>query len=142
MDMGRYLAAAACAALIGTGCSSQSGATLSGSVTYDGTPVAQGSITLTPSDGKGPIAGGEIVAGRYTITGLVPGKKLVQISSTEESGVVLSSADLAKAAQTGKPAAPPPKEIVPPNAVGNGVTVEVQSGDQTHDFALKKPGTT
>jgi hypothetical protein len=139
--MKRFFMAAACAALIGAGCSSQSGSSLSGSVTYEGTPVAKGSITLTPSDGKGPIAGGEIVAGRYHITGLVAGKKLVQISSTEESGVVLSSADLAKAAQTGKPAAPPPKEIVPPNAVGNGVTVEVQSGDQTHDFALKKPGT-
>jgi len=137
--MRRFLAAAT-ALLVGAGCQMESGATLSGNVTYEGTPLAKGSITLTPSDGKGPIAGGEITAGRYSISGLVPGKKQVQIAAAEESGPPLSSADLANAAKSGKPAAPPPKEIVPPNAVGNGAIIEVQAGTHTHDFALKKPG--
>ncbi|HZN36427.1 MAG TPA: hypothetical protein VFB80_21505 [Pirellulaceae bacterium] len=138
--MRRLLALATSVILISAGCGMDSGATLTGSVTYEGTPLAKGSITLTPSDGKGPIAGGEITAGRYSISGLVPGKKQVQIAAAEESGPPLSSADLANAAKSGKPAAPPPKEIVPPNAVGNGAIIEVQAGTHTHDFALKKPG--
>src|SRR5262245_4914570 len=137
--MRRLLALAAGALLLSAGCGADSGATLSGSVTYEGTPVAKGSITLTPSDGKGPIAGGEIKEGKYGISGLVPGKKQVQITAAEEAGPVLSSADLANAAKTGRPAVPPPKEIVPPNAVGNGATIEVQAGSHKHDFALKKP---
>src|SRR5262245_37074152 len=98
--MRRLLALAASAILLGAGCGTESGAALSGSVTYEGMPVAKGSITLTPSDGKGPIAGGEITAGRYTLTGLAPGKKVVQITAAEETAVVLSSADLAAAAKS------------------------------------------
>ena len=30
-------------------------------------------------------------------------------------------------------------DIVPPDATGNNVTIEVKAGDNTQDFALKKP---
>lgn len=126
------------AALV-AGCGSGGGTTVSGSVTYEATPVASGQIMFTPADGKGPIVGGPIAAGSYSVSDLTPGQKVVQISSSEDAVVILTSEDLAKAAQTGKPAAPPPKVMVPPQATGNGATVEIKSGRQTLDFHLKKP---
>lgn len=130
---------ALCSAAILAGCGSGSGTVVSGTVTYEGEPVAKGQITFTPADGKGPVAGDVIAAGKYRVIDLVPGQKVVQITSVEESAVVLSSADMAAAAASGKPAAPPPKVLVPPDAVGNGATVEVKGGSQVHDFPLKKP---
>ena len=120
------------------GCGDGSRSVVSGTVTYEGEPVAKGQITFTPADGKGPIAGGEITAGKYRLTDLVPGQKVVQITAVDDSAPVLSSADMAQAAASGKPAAQP-KVLVPPDAAGNGATVEVKSGSQTHDFPLKKP---
>jgi hypothetical protein len=121
------------------GCGSESGAIVSGNVTYEGAPVASGQIMFTPADGKGPIVGGPIAAGAYSVSDVLPGQKVVQISSIEDAAVALSSEDLARAAQTGKPAAPPPRILVPPDAEGNGKTIEVKSGKQAVDFHLKKP---
>lgn len=125
-------------AILIAGCGGGSGSVVTGTVTYEGEPVAKGQITFTPADGKGPIAGGEIVAGKYRVTDLAPGQKLVQITAVDDPAPVLSSADLAAAAASGKPAAPPPKVLVPPDAVGNGATVEVKAGSQVHDIALQK----
>jgi hypothetical protein len=108
-------------------------------VTYEGVPVASGQIMFTPGDGKGPIIGAPINAGKYQVDDVPPGQKIVQISSIEDAGAILSSEDLANAAKSGKPAAPPPKTLVPPNAVGNGDRIEIKSGRQTLDFHLKKP---
>ena len=53
-------------ALVIAGCSDGAGlADVTGSITVDGAPAEKGSITFIPDDGKGPTAGGEIVAGRY-----------------------------------------------------------------------------
>ena len=125
--------------LLLSGCGSGAGTVVTGSVTYEGQPVAKGEITFTPADGIGPVAGGEIVAGQYRVTELAPGPKVVQVTSVEDSAPVLSSADMAQAAASGKPAAPPPKVLVPPDAIGNGATVEIKAGSQQHDFPLKKP---
>jgi hypothetical protein len=125
--------------LLVAGCGGGSGSVVTGAVSYEGEPVAKGQITFTPADGKGPIAGDDIVAGKYRVVDLAPGQKIVQITAVDDSAPILSSADMAKAAASGKPAAPPPKVLVPPDAVGNGATVEVKAGSQTHDFTLKKP---
>jgi hypothetical protein len=124
------------------GCGTGGGTIVSGTVSYEQTPVASGQIMFTPADGKGPIVGGPISAGSYQLTDVTPGQKVVQISSTADAPVILTSEDLAKAAQTGKPAAPPPQNVVPPTAAGNGATVEVKPGRQTLDFHLKKPAGT
>ncbi len=39
---------------------------VSGTVSYDGKPVEDGSITFTPTDGKGQGGGGTIKDGKYT----------------------------------------------------------------------------
>jgi hypothetical protein len=121
------------------GCGNGSGTIVSGQVTYEDAPLASGRIMFTPADGKGPIVGGEISAGNYTLSDVLPGQKVVQISASEDAPVILTTADLAKAAQSGKPAAPPPIVTVAPNAVGNGTTVEIKAGRQSLDFHLKKP---
>jgi len=115
------------------------GTVVTGNITYEGQPVEKGQITFTPADGKGPIGGGEIAGGKYSVSGLEPGQKVVQITATEDSTPILSSADMAAAAASGKPVAPSPKNLVPSDAVGNGATVDLKSGNQKLDFALKKP---
>jgi hypothetical protein len=60
--------------------------TVSGTVTFNGEPVAKGAISLFPSDGKGVPVGGLITDGRYTITGVAPGEKIVQLSAPIVAG--------------------------------------------------------
>jgi hypothetical protein len=62
---------------------------VSGEVTFNGQPVAEGTISLEPADGNGPSVGGKIVRGKYELTGNaapLPGKKLVRISATHKTG--------------------------------------------------------
>lgn len=60
-------------------------ATVSGVVTFNGEAVPKGSITFLPVDGKGSAFGGPIVAGRYSVSGVSPGAKIVQLSSPVEA---------------------------------------------------------
>ncbi len=62
-----------------------------GEVTFDGRPVEEGTITLTPTDGHtGPGTGGTITNGRYEIPGNVGpttgGKYRVEISGYAKLG--------------------------------------------------------
>ena len=73
------------------GCGSGgSQADLSGEVTLDGVPIEQGSILLVPSDpSKGTTAGGEIKAGKYSLTGKQSpgvGSYKVEIHANKKSG--------------------------------------------------------
>lgn len=61
-------------------------ATVSGTVTFNGEPVAKGAISLFPSDGKGSATGGLITDGRYSIAGVAPGEKIVQLSAPVVAG--------------------------------------------------------
>src|SRR5688572_16057774 len=56
-------------------------ASVSGTVTYEGEEIERGYISFFPIDGKGPSAGAEILAGRYSASGLTPGKNRVVISA-------------------------------------------------------------
>lgn len=71
-----------------TGCGEAKGpktATVSGKVTLDGTPLADGSINFLPVDGVGVPAGGKITNGAYTVT--VPlGDKRVEIRAPKVVG--------------------------------------------------------
>lgn len=77
------------------GCGAASGpqrASLSGTITLDGTALERGVISLVPIAGtKGPTAGVEIVAGKYTIaqsTGPVPGHYRVEITANRKTGKI------------------------------------------------------
>ena len=55
---------------------------LSGRVTLDGSPLAEGAMRFEPADGKGSTAGGSIQDGRYTARMMANGYR-VQISSAD-----------------------------------------------------------
>lgn len=63
---------------------------VTGTVTFDGSPIEQGSIVFIPADGhSGPSAGGIINGGQYQIesdNGPVPGPHRVEIRATRVSG--------------------------------------------------------
>lgn len=113
--------------------------TVNGTVTYEGQPLAQGEITFTPADGLGPVVGAPISSGAFAVAEIRPGRKIVQISELPQLEFPKSTAELAEAARKGPAKASPPPSLMPANADGNGVTIEIQSGAQTRDFHLKKP---
>ncbi len=129
------------ASLLLAGCTTRP-PSVSGAVTYDGQPVAKGNITFTPVDGKGAVVGAPISAGKYTVGELAAGPKTVHISAPPETEFPKSTAELEKqAAAAGNNPVEPPRieDLVPADAIGNGVQVEIQAGAQVRDFHLKKP---
>jgi len=75
-------------ALLATGCSGGGGGvTISGTVTYNGTPLEKGAITFLPEDGKGASSGAMIEKGQYKATNVSRGKNRVQVvaSSTVQT---------------------------------------------------------
>jgi hypothetical protein len=126
------------------GCGGGNTATLTGEVTYDGQPVAEGYVTFLPADGQGPAAGGRIANGRYTVENLTPGPKVVKIEAVKEVPFARSSEEMAKRAAENKAKGDgsgliDPADIIPPHAEGNNAKVEVKPGKHTVDFHLKRP---
>ncbi|MFL5328905.1 MAG: hypothetical protein ACJ8C4_08305 [Gemmataceae bacterium] len=109
---------------------------LSGTVTYEGRPIANGYITLTPKD-DGPVTSARIVNGQYEIIRPTLGESVVLITA-------VSDAQLAKARPDpgqleGKEAPAPPSDLVGPDAVGNNKIVTVQKGKHVMNFELFAP---
>ena len=80
-------------ALIMAGCAGEepAGNPITGTVTFQGKPLDQGSIEFSPAAGQGTMSGAPITNGEYTIpaeSGLEPGKYDVRISSVEGGAVV------------------------------------------------------
>jgi hypothetical protein len=75
---------------------------VSGSVNYNGSPLAQGTISFVPAEGKGVGATGVIENGAYTLStggsndGALAGKYKVTVTSKEDS-TEKAKADFAKA---------------------------------------------
>jgi hypothetical protein len=107
---------------------------ISGTVTLDGQPLADGVIQFTPAGGSGQVSGGtQIQGGKYSIAreqGLVPGSYNVAINAATKS-------ERTKPAQVGAGrAAELPKELIP--AKYNSATelkAEVKKGGP-HDFSF------
>lgn len=71
-------------------------AAVSGTVTLDGEPLAEGTISFTPSAG-GHSAGATIAAGRYAIAqadGPSPGRQRVEITAFAPTGKTIEDEDL------------------------------------------------
>src|SRR5690606_38899279 len=69
---------------------------VSGTVTLDGAPVQQGSISFQPTHGEGTSSGAMILGGKYSIEavdGLADGTYLVQINAIDPSTIAELSAD-------------------------------------------------
>lgn len=83
MDGRLLLAGAVC--LVACGCGDGT-ATVTGRITFNGEPVSRGSITLVPTDGKGQPAGANVENGSYSMKGVAPGEKTVQIMAVYPIG--------------------------------------------------------
>jgi hypothetical protein len=138
----RLCAALFSAILLLAGCGSTT--SVSGTVTYEGEQVADGWVTFMPTGGQGREAGGKITAGKYRIEQIDPGEKTVQIVGVKEVPFVASSAEMERLSRENpQPEAGRdlvyPADTIPPDAEGNNQKVVVEKGEQTLDFALKKP---
>ena len=117
---------------------------VSGSVAFEGQPVANGAISFLPEDGKGPVVGGPITAGRYRIDNITPGRKIVQIAGEKKGNVFHSREEIVQAAKTrpqrsGAGKSTEQADEIPRNAEGNNTVVEVQPGHTELNFTLKRP---
>jgi len=124
-----------------TGCSG-SNASATGTVTYDGTPVDDGSITFVPdkADGRKPV-NAPIANGKYTVEsgrGLAPGKYKVEITANKKAD------GKADGRGDGKKGADPdlqvqPKQVLPEKYNKQStLTADIGSGSNTADFKLDK----
>lgn len=86
-DLTRVLSGVAALALLGlsAGCGGPPQATVSGTVTLDGKPVENGTISFYPTANSGQTAGGGIENGQFTLTAS-PGEMTVLISANKVVG--------------------------------------------------------
>jgi hypothetical protein len=129
-------------ALAVAGCSGDA-ASVSGTVTYDGQPVGRGYVTFRPADGKGPEVAGKIEAGVYTVEGLTPGQKVVQVMAVKAVPFARATEDMAKRAAENKSKGDgsgliDPADAIPADAEGNNATHDIGPGKQTLNLNLKK----
>jgi hypothetical protein len=122
-------------ALSGCGGEEHVGNTASGTVTFQGKPLEQGTIEFAPAAGQGTFSGGAITNGTYSLpptAGLEPGQYTVRISSVEGG----------ESAPTDQPPGEPiptGKQIIPAqyNAKST-LTAEIKDGGENKfDFDLK-----
>jgi len=83
--MTRIVAVAGLIALAGCGGGPPTG-DVGGTASFEGVPIADGSITFHPLDGKGPTTGDKIVDGKYSAKKVPVGASRVQITSSKEVG--------------------------------------------------------
>jgi hypothetical protein len=130
-------------ALAAAGCGGNV-ATVSGTVTYEGQPVGKGAITFLPADGIGPVAGGPIADGHFTVDGMTPGPKVVQVVAVKLVPFARNTEEMARRAAENKSKGDgsgliDPADTIPADAEGNNATREVIAGKQTLNLDLKKP---
>jgi hypothetical protein len=112
---------------------------VSGTVSFEGAPLAQGTIQFMPTaqgaDGSATVGSGIITDGKYSIAqeqGLVPGTYKVIVSSAPPGPPVTDEAPGI--------VPPTPRDLIPAkyNAAST-LTAEVKAGtDNTFDFDLRK----
>ena len=103
---------------------------ISGTVTFKGQSLAQGSIEFMPEQGGVSQAGAMIADGKFSIPadkGLVPGNYTVRISSLEQVAP----------REPGGTEGPQPKELIPAKYnIKTTLKKEVKQGATTFDFIL------
>jgi len=104
---------------------------ITGNVTFEGSPLAEGAITFFPIGGSGVSSGGSIVQGAYT-SDIMPGKYAVQITANRKTGKMLPS----------NPGDPPLEEFeqyIPAKYNKKSeLTIDVENKrKQTFDFTLE-----
>jgi hypothetical protein len=136
MPMLRALALSVLAAGLVVGCGGGAATgDVSGTVSYEGTPVENGSIAFIPEDGNAPTAGAAISNGKFSATKVPVGAAKVQITGAK---------DAKKQKMYDDPNAPlvmTSSELLPPkysDAKTTELRYEVKAGSQTKNFDLAK----
>jgi hypothetical protein len=126
------MVALAFATLVTIGCGSKR-PVVEGSVTLDGVPIVSGAIRLVPADGKGPTAGGGIMAGRYRVE-TSAGPKKVWITFAQKDGTtVLDPEEMGSGRMIDRYV-----ESVPDRYnEKTKLEVTIKPGLNTHDFTLE-----
>jgi hypothetical protein len=130
-----YLSAViAILAVVISGCGGPRGA-VSGTVTVDGTPIENGTITFDPEDGKGKgKTAAEIVGGKYELPadrGPLPGKYKVEFTSQKKTGNKLPTGD-------GDQMRDETAQVLPAKFnTQSTYNVEIKKGTNKNDFDLK-----
>lgn len=108
---------------------------LTGTVTYEGRPIANGYITFTPVDGRGAATSARIVNGVYEMNRPTVGDSVVLITAVAETQFSKARPD-PNQLEAAPSAAP---DLVGPDAIGNKKVVTVQKGKHILNFDLKAP---
>jgi hypothetical protein len=115
------------------GCGSGKLSEVSGTITYEGKAIEQGSISfiLIPVDGNGPSGGSSIVDGKYSAKNVPVGMAKVQIRGARVTGQKQMLPD--------SPPVTTSEEMLPPKYhSASELTYDVKSGTQVKDFDLSK----
>jgi hypothetical protein len=108
---------------------------VSGTVTYDGKPIADGQISFLPLGGKGTPAGAPIVGGKYRVDkGLDVGPHRVEILGNRKVEIDPKSPE---AERYGSVKHKVIGDLVPADALGNNQKVDITESSRTFDFHLK-----
>jgi hypothetical protein len=136
--------------LLAVGCSSKG--TVTGKISYQGKPVAAGTVLFVPEQGGGAFRG-DIRDGEYKVTNVPPGPVKIAVTASARSGSaneyiskMQPPTDLIQKAAPGKsadgfgtpsstsPAEPIPKKFQDPAT--SGLTYHVEKGTQTHHIDI------
>lgn len=139
----RLLGPAVLALALGAGCGPVT-AHVTGEVSYEGQPVTHGYIQFLPTGPEGQAVGGPITDGKYNVAKIPVGPALVKIEATKAVTFARSSEEMKKMAEAAKHRGDrtgliEKADTIPPDAIGNSVTVEIKPGKHTLDFRLTKP---
>ena len=119
--------------LLLVGCRENKLSEVSGSVTYDGKPLEQGSIAFVPVDGMAQSGGGAIIQGKYVARNVPAGMAKVRITGAQVTGE--KKMDYGANPQTVITAT----EMLPAKYnTATELTYEVKPGNQIKDFDLAK----
>ena len=111
------------------------GTSVHGSVSYDGQPIAQGSVSFR-AVGGGTTFGGMIEEGRFAIDGAAAGEYTVQVRAVRKVDFAKSTEELSQAWEARQAAGgsqddlADPADVMPPNAIGNGQQVTLVEGTE------------
>jgi hypothetical protein len=114
------------------GCGS-SESVVTGTVTFNQAPVADGYITLFPVTGTKGTKGAPVKNGKFSLKNVPPGEWKAVIAQTPQVQLAQNSAEPATLNFANG------STTISPQTPGNQVVIQVRPGKQSLDFALRDP---